>query len=129
MATYQAFPKRIEEGPLAAGATPIVERGIADAGDFNGMATRWMNNLWATLAKEYAADTSQASGPRFQVHLLTESEVRPAIVSEQAYPLTVVANDELVTAPDPGPRSTFPLASVRSPFTCGRRRCDRLLPL
>ena len=97
VATYQAFPKRIEEGLLAAGATPIVERGIADAaGDFDGMATRWMDNLWATLAEEYAADTSQASGPRYQVQLLTESDVRPAIVSEQAYPLTVVANEELV---------------------------------
>lgn len=97
VATYQAFPQRIEEGLLAAGATPIVERGIADAaGDFDGMATRWMDNLWATLAEEYAADTSQASGPRYQVQLLTESDVRPAIVSEQAYPLTVIANEELV---------------------------------
>ncbi|MGY5014351.1 bifunctional cytochrome P450/NADPH--P450 reductase [Streptomyces sp. 900105755] len=97
VATYQAFPKRIEEGLLAAGATPIVERGTADAaGDFDGMATRWTDNLWATLAEEYAADTSRASGPRYQVQLLTESDVRPAIVSEQAYPLTVVANEELV---------------------------------
>ncbi|MFR9788136.1 cytochrome P450 [Streptomyces sp. MB22_4] len=97
VATYQAFPKRIEEGLLAAGATPVVERGIADAaGDFDGMASRWMDTLWATLAEEYAADTSEASGPRYQVQLLTESDVRPAIVSEQAYPLTVVANEELV---------------------------------
>ncbi|MFJ9352311.1 cytochrome P450 [Streptomyces sp. NPDC101237] len=97
VATYQAFPQRIEEGLLAAGATPVVERGIADAaGDFDGMATRWMDNLWATLAEEYAADTSEAGGPRYQVQLLTESDVRPAIVSEQAYPLTVVANEELV---------------------------------
>ncbi|MER7179067.1 cytochrome P450 [Streptomyces hyaluromycini] len=97
VATFQAFPKRIEEGLLAAGATPVVERGIADAaGDFDGMASRWMDTLWTTLAEEYAADTSAASGPRYQVQLLTESDVRPAIVSEQAYPLTVVANEELV---------------------------------
>ncbi|MER7837772.1 cytochrome P450 [Streptomyces sp. NPDC096040] len=97
VATFQAFPKRIEEGLLAAGATPVIERGIADAaGDFDGMATRWMNTLWATLAEEYAADTSEASGPRYQVQLLSEADVRPAIVSEQAYPLTVVANEELV---------------------------------
>ncbi|MFF4658964.1 bifunctional cytochrome P450/NADPH--P450 reductase [Streptomyces sp. NPDC001381] len=98
VATYQAFPQRIEEGLLAAGATPVVERGIADAaGDFDGMASRWMDTLWATLAEEYAADTSEASGPRYQVQLLTEADVRPAIVSEQAYPLTVVANEELVS--------------------------------
>ncbi|WP_328502703.1 cytochrome P450 [Streptomyces sp. NBC_00457] len=98
VATYQAFPKRIEEALLAAGATPVVERGIADAaGDFDGMASRWMDTLWATLAEEYAADTSDAGGPRFEVQLLTEADVRPAIVSEQAYPLTVVANEELVS--------------------------------
>ncbi|MDU9000708.1 cytochrome P450 [Streptomyces mirabilis] len=97
VATYQAFPKRIDEALLAAGATPIIERGIADAaGDFDGMATRWMDILWTTLAEEYAADTSDTSGPRYQVQLLTEADVRPAIVSEQAYPLTVVANEELV---------------------------------
>ncbi|MFC9075739.1 cytochrome P450 [Streptomyces sp. NPDC057062] len=100
VATYQAFPKRIEEGLLAAGATPAIERGTADAaGDFDGMATRWMNTLWTTLAEEYAADTSDDGGPRFQVQLLTEADVRPAIVSEQAYPLTVVANEELVSDP------------------------------
>ncbi|MFC8095738.1 bifunctional cytochrome P450/NADPH--P450 reductase [Streptomyces sp. NPDC057301] len=98
VATYQAFPKRVEEGLLAAGATPFVERGIADAaGDFDGMASRWMDGLWATLAEEYAADTSDAGGPRYEVQLLTEADVRPAIVSEQAYPLTVVANEELVS--------------------------------
>ncbi|MFD3609174.1 bifunctional cytochrome P450/NADPH--P450 reductase [Streptomyces atroolivaceus] len=97
VATYQGFPKRIEEGLLAAGASPVIERGIADAaGDFDGMASRWMDTLWATLAEEYAADTSEASGPRLQVQLLTEADVRPAIVSGQAYPLTVVANEELV---------------------------------
>ncbi|MEV6118436.1 cytochrome P450 [Streptomyces sp. NPDC052109] len=100
VATYQAFPKRIEEALLAAGAAPVVERGAADAaGDFDGMASRWMDTLWATLAEEYAADTSEATGPRYQVQLLTEADVRPAIVSEQAYPLTVVANEELVGDP------------------------------
>ncbi|MGW1798737.1 bifunctional cytochrome P450/NADPH--P450 reductase [Streptomyces sp. NPDC001984] len=100
VATYQAFPKRIEEGLVAAGAARVIERGIADAaGDFDGMATRWMDTLWTTLAEEYAADTSDDGAPRFQVQLLTEADVRPAIVSDQAYPLTVVANEELVSDP------------------------------
>jgi cytochrome P450/NADPH-cytochrome P450 reductase len=97
VATFQAFPKRVEAALLAAGATPVIERGVADAADFDGMATRWMETLWATLAEEYAADTSDDGAPRYQVQLLTEADVRPAIVSEQAYPLTVVANDELVS--------------------------------
>ncbi|MGW4518470.1 bifunctional cytochrome P450/NADPH--P450 reductase [Streptomyces sp. NPDC004393] len=97
VATYQAFPKRVEAALLAAGATPVIERGVADAaGDFDGMASRWMDTLWATLAEEYAADTSDDGAPRYQVQMLTEADVRPAIVSEQAYPLTVVANEELV---------------------------------
>ena len=92
------LPQRIEAGLLAASATPVIERGTADAaGDFDGMATRWMETLWATLAEEYAGSTSEASSPRFQVQLLTEADVRPAIVSEQAYPLTVVANEELMS--------------------------------
>ena len=67
----------IEEGLLAAGATPVIARGTADAaGDFDGMATRWMDSLWTTLAEEYAADTSEAGSPRFQVQLLTEADVR-----------------------------------------------------
>ncbi|MFI1302485.1 hypothetical protein [Streptomyces sioyaensis] len=33
------------------------------------------------------------------MELLGEAEVRPSIVSEQAYPLTVVANEELVGDP------------------------------
>ncbi|MGA5822816.1 bifunctional cytochrome P450/NADPH--P450 reductase [Kitasatospora sp. NPDC094028] len=97
VATYQAFPKRIEEGLLAAGATPVVERGTADAaGDFDGMATRWTDTLWTTLAEEYAADTAAADGPRYRVRLLTEAEVRPTIVAGHAHPLTVVATEELV---------------------------------
>ncbi|MFF5211047.1 bifunctional cytochrome P450/NADPH--P450 reductase [Streptosporangium sp. NPDC000396] len=98
VATYQAFPKRIEAALLAAGATAVVERGAADAaGDFDGMATRWTEALWATLAEEYAANTSGDGAPRYEVRPLTEADVRPAIVSEQAYPLTVVANEELVS--------------------------------
>ncbi|NUW41224.1 bifunctional cytochrome P450/NADPH--P450 reductase [Nonomuraea rhodomycinica] len=98
VATYQAFPKRIEAALLAAGATPVVARGAADAaGDFDGMAAGWMDTLWATLAEEYAASTSDDGAPRYEVRLLTEADVRPAIVSDHAYPLTVVANEELVS--------------------------------
>ncbi|MCO6006948.1 cytochrome P450 [Actinoallomurus purpureus] len=99
-ATYQAFPRRVEEGLRAAGATPLIDRGEVDAsGDFDGMASAWMSTLWATLAEEYAADTTDDGAPRYQVRLLTEADVRPAIVSEHAYPLTVVANEELVGDP------------------------------
>ncbi|MEH0841192.1 cytochrome P450 [Micromonospora sp. CPCC 205711] len=98
--TYQAFPKRVEAALLAAGATSIVPRGEVDAnGDFDGMATTWMNALWTALAEQYGADTSASTGPRLSLEVLTEAQVRPAVVSEKAYPITVVASEELVGDP------------------------------
>jgi cytochrome P450 / NADPH-cytochrome P450 reductase len=50
-----------------------------------------MTTLRTTLLEHYAADTSDDGSPRVEVQLLTEADVRPAIVTEKAYPLTVVA--------------------------------------
>ncbi|MFD2078948.1 cytochrome P450 / NADPH-cytochrome P450 reductase [Actinopolymorpha cephalotaxi] len=96
-ATYQAFPRRVEAGLLAAGATAVVPRGEADAaGDFDGMAEAWLGELWTALAREYGADTSAAAGPRYRLEVLTEADIRPSVVSEQAVPLTVVSSEDLV---------------------------------
>ncbi|GAA2294711.1 cytochrome P450 [Nonomuraea roseoviolacea subsp. roseoviolacea] len=114
--TYQDFPRRAYEKLTAAGAVPLVERGEADAdGDFDGDVSGWTAKLWAALAEEYSASAADA-GPRYEVEVLTEAEVRPAVVSERAFPLTVVSNEELtsdpaglwdfsVEAPRPGVRS------------------------
>jgi cytochrome P450/NADPH-cytochrome P450 reductase len=116
-ATYQAFPKRVDAALAAAGATPIVARGETDAaGDFDGMATAWLDGLWSALAEEYGASSDLPTGARYTVEVLDESQVRPAVVSAQAYPMTVVSADELVgdatglwdhslEAPRPGARS------------------------
>ena len=64
MAPTRPSPSGSEAALLAAGATPIVPRGEVDAtGDFDGMATRWMDTLWTTLAEEYGADTSADDRP------------------------------------------------------------------
>ncbi|WP_245899440.1 bifunctional cytochrome P450/NADPH--P450 reductase [Nonomuraea indica] len=114
--TYQAFPRRACDKLVAAGAVPLVERGEADAdGDFDGDVSAWTAGLWAALAAEYSA-TAEDAGPRYELEVLTEAEVRPAVVSARAFPLTVVANEELtrdpaglwdfsVEAPRPGVRS------------------------
>nr|WP_245647325.1 cytochrome P450 [Microtetraspora niveoalba] len=96
--TYQAFPKRVEAKLLAAGAEPIVARGEADAsGDFDGDVRAWTAELWSALAAGYGADAAaEPAGRRYRAELLTQAEVRPAVVSERAFPLTVVANEELV---------------------------------
>ncbi|GIF09469.1 bifunctional cytochrome P450/NADPH--P450 reductase [Actinoplanes siamensis] len=100
-ATYQAYPRRVAAKLEAAGATPVVERGETDAaGDFDGMATAWLDRLWTALAAQYGASSpTGAAGPRYRVEVLGEDQVRPAVVSEQAYPITVVSVEELVSDP------------------------------
>ncbi|AQZ64475.1 NADPH-cytochrome P450 reductase [[Actinomadura] parvosata subsp. kistnae] len=114
--TYQDFPRRAYEKLTAAGAVPLIERGEADTdGDFDGDVSAWTARLWAALAEEYSADAG-AAGPRYEMEVLSEAEIRPAVVSERAFPLTVISNEELtgdpeglwdfsVEAPRPGVRS------------------------
>ena len=99
--TYQEFPKRVEAALAAAGATAIVARGETDAaGDFDGMATAWLDGLWTALAEAYGTATAAAAaGERYRVEVLGEDQVRPAVVSAQAYPITVLSVEELVTDP------------------------------
>jgi len=98
-ATYQAFPKRVEAALVAAGATAVAPRGETDAaGDFDGMATAWFDALWTALAAEYGTSSAQApAGDRYRVEVLGEDQVRPAVVSAQAYPIVVLGSDELVS--------------------------------
>ncbi|MEU8147353.1 cytochrome P450 [Nonomuraea sp. NPDC048901] len=114
--TYQDFPRRAFAKLTAAGAVPLIERGEADAdGDFDGDVSAWTAKLWAATAEEYSASAADA-GPRYQMEVLSEAEVRPAVVSARAFPLTVVSNEELtgdpvglwdfsLEAPRPGVRS------------------------
>ncbi|WP_433826197.1 bifunctional cytochrome P450/NADPH--P450 reductase [Actinoplanes sp. CA-015351] len=100
-ATYQAFPKRVEAKLANAGATPIVARGETDAaGDFDGMATSWLEGLWTALAASFGASAVASAGPRYSLEVLGEDQIRPAVVSGQAYPIMVFAKDELVGDPD-----------------------------
>ncbi|MFC3979083.1 bifunctional cytochrome P450/NADPH--P450 reductase [Streptosporangium jomthongense] len=97
--TYQAFPRRVFDKLTAAGAVPLVERGEADAdGDFDGDVSAWTSGLWAALAAEYGTSAAKA-GPRYEMDVLTEADVRPAVVSPQAVPLTVVSAEELTGDP------------------------------
>ncbi|WP_067502744.1 bifunctional cytochrome P450/NADPH--P450 reductase [Actinoplanes sp. TFC3] len=100
-ATYQAFPRRVEAALSAAGATPIVARGETDAaGDFDAMATAWLDGLWSALAESFGAGTGTTpASDRYAVEVLGEDQVRPAVVSAQAYPVTVVSVEELVREP------------------------------
>ncbi|WP_433235111.1 bifunctional cytochrome P450/NADPH--P450 reductase [Streptosporangium sp. CA-135522] len=114
--TYQDFPRRAFDKLTRAGAVPLIDRGEADAdGDFDGDVSAWTAALWAALAAEYGTATA-AGGPRYEMDVLTEADVRPAVVSPQAVALTVLSNEELtgdpaglwdfsLEAPRPGVRS------------------------
>lgn len=49
-ATYQRIPTLVDQRLTAAGATPVVARGAADAAaDLTGVVERWTAELWAAL--------------------------------------------------------------------------------
>ncbi|GAA0952890.1 bifunctional cytochrome P450/NADPH--P450 reductase [Actinocorallia libanotica] len=129
--TYQAFPRRAFAKLTGAGAVPLVERGEADAaGDFDGGVTAWTAALWEALAAEYGTAAAAASGPRYEMEVLTEADVRPAVISAAAVPLTVVENEELtgdpaglwdftLEAPRPGVRSIVAALPEGVSYTAG----------
>ncbi|MEV4224319.1 cytochrome P450 [Nonomuraea sp. NPDC049725] len=128
--TYQDFPRRAYAKLTAAGAEPLVERGEADAdGDLDGDVTAWTGTLWAAVADVYSASAADA-GPRYELEVLSEAEVRPAVVSARAVPLTVVSNEELTgdpaglwdfsrEAPRPGVRSIVARLPEGVTYTAG----------
>ncbi|WP_102124773.1 bifunctional cytochrome P450/NADPH--P450 reductase [Deinococcus planocerae] len=98
--TYQAFPRRVEAALLKAGAQPLVPRGEADAnGDFDGMVNAWFKILLHKVSEEFGTSAQEPDGPRYELDLLTEADVRPAVVSEKAYGLRVISGEELVDDP------------------------------
>ncbi|TMR94551.1 bifunctional cytochrome P450/NADPH--P450 reductase [Nonomuraea basaltis] len=132
--TYQDFPRRAFEKLTAAGAVPLIERGEADTdGDFDGDVSAWTGRLWAALAEQYSAPLhlgADSTGPRYEMEVLSEAEVRPAVVSERAFPLTVVSNEELIgdpaglwdfsiEAPRPGVRSIVARLPEGVTYTAG----------
>ncbi|MCD9195299.1 bifunctional cytochrome P450/NADPH--P450 reductase [Streptomyces albireticuli] len=63
-ATYQRAPSLIDERLASAGATPLLERGTADAsGDFAGTVDRWTADLWTALLDRYG-DPAAVPVPR-----------------------------------------------------------------
>ncbi|GAB3213704.1 bifunctional P-450/NADPH--P450 reductase [Marinactinospora endophytica] len=128
--TYQDFPRRAFDKLVRAGAEPLLERCEADTdGDFDGAVSEWTTRLWAALAAHYGTSAAQ-EGPRYTMEVLPETEVRPAVVSANAVPLTVVANEELtgdpeglwdfeLEAPRPGVRSIVAELPEGTAYTAG----------
>ncbi|MFJ7956950.1 bifunctional cytochrome P450/NADPH--P450 reductase [Streptomyces sp. NPDC096319] len=77
-ATYQRIPALIDERLKAAGATPLLDRGAADAsGDFAGTVDRWTADLWTALLDTYGEaveGAAPAAGPTEEGQGLYELE-------------------------------------------------------
>lgn len=104
-ATYQRVPSLIDERLAAAGATPLLERGAADAsGDFAGAVDRWTNDLWATLLERHgatAARTTAATEPAddqgvYELQETTESVTGGLAARHGVQPMPVLDAYELV---------------------------------
>ncbi|MET9851329.1 cytochrome P450, partial [Streptomyces ossamyceticus] len=104
-ATYQRVPTLIDERLTAAGATPLLERGAADAaGDFAGTVDRWTGELWTALLEQYgtAADiqqtepaTDQETG-LYELQDTTDSVIGGLAARHGVQPMEVLDAYELV---------------------------------
>ncbi|WP_304454863.1 bifunctional cytochrome P450/NADPH--P450 reductase [Nocardiopsis sp. YSL2] len=104
-ATYQRVPALIDERLAAAGATPLVPRGTADAsGDFTGAVDRWTGALWTALLERdgepvsAAADTDEPGEDRglYEIEDTTDSVTGGLTARHGVQPMEVLDARELV---------------------------------
>lgn len=91
---YQAFPQRMDQALAATNAQRLLDRGAADGnGDFEGAVEDWLSDFWQTLGESAVA--SPAIRPPLQ--RVDSQAARTQVLPDQARPLTVMGNRELVT--------------------------------
>ncbi|MFF4219416.1 bifunctional cytochrome P450/NADPH--P450 reductase [Streptomyces nondiastaticus] len=105
-ATYQRVPSLIDERLTAAGATPLLERGAADAsGDFAGAVDRWTGDLWTALLERYGDPVPHAAAAAaeheedpglYELHDTTESVTGALAARHGVRPMRVLDAYELV---------------------------------
>jgi cytochrome P450 / NADPH-cytochrome P450 reductase len=94
---YQSFPRRVDAAFEATGAERLVVRGEADTeGDFDGAVASFLSGLWAALG----ARGEQAKASGLGLTFVDTRDARAAVLPDQAQPLDIVANDELVQPAD-----------------------------
>ncbi|MEJ2872079.1 MULTISPECIES: bifunctional cytochrome P450/NADPH--P450 reductase [unclassified Saccharothrix] len=111
-ATYQRVPALLDERLAAAGATPLLARGAADAaGDFGGTVDRWTADLWHALLERYGAaggGTEPGSDPAAALYELEdagESVTGELAARHGVRPMRVLEARELVDVDHPLGRS------------------------
>lgn len=96
--TYQAFPKRVTAALSGAGASALTTPGEIDAGrDPEGMAAAWLAEFWTAIEAQFGARDDEATLTPYDVEVVGDDRLRPGVVPPDAYPITVEANEELVT--------------------------------
>lgn len=116
---YQAFPRRIDAAMEATGAQRLVPRGEADTeGDFDGQVGAFLKDLWQALGAK--GEQARASG--LSLTMVDTRDARAAVLPDQAVPLEIVSNVELVKPADglfdttkKAPRTSTRLIRVKLP--------------
>ena len=109
---YQAFPKRVDEAFAATGAQRLVPMGQADTeGDFDGAVSTFLKSLWSALG----ASGSEAKASSLGLTFVDNRDARAAVLPDQAQPLEILSNVELVNPADGlfDATRTAPRASTR----------------
>ncbi|TXI84116.1 MAG: cytochrome P450 [Cupriavidus sp.] len=95
--TYQAFPRRVFDFFVAAGATPLLARGEADGnGDFDHAAEQWLAQLWQALQADSGVTPA---GLGIEVDMRSVAAIRAHTLPAGTQACTVLANEELVQDP------------------------------
>ena len=97
-ATFQATPRRIEDGLVRLGAKPILDRCEVDAReDIDDQVQSWTDNLWPKVGETLGLDlgTPEDAAPLYKVEFLTEGADDGLIAESGAKPVEILANHEL----------------------------------
>ncbi len=116
---YQSFPRRIDAAMAATGAQRLVPRGEADTeGDFDAQVGAFLKDLWQALG----AKGEQAKASGLSLTMVDTRDARAAVLPDQAVPLSIISNVELVRPADglfdttkKAPRTSTRLIRVRLP--------------
>lgn len=116
---YQAFPKRVDEAFEKTGAKRLVPMGQADTeGDFDGQVGAFLSQLWAALG----AQGGEAKASGLSLTVVDTRDARAAVLPDQAVPMEIVSNVELVRPADglfdtarKRPRESTRLIRIRLP--------------
>ncbi len=98
----QAWPTRVDAALAATGAERLVALGAADTeGDFDGQVSGFLTALWAALG----AKGGEAKASGLSLTMVDTLDARAAVLPDQAQPLEIVSNRELIS----------PMASLERP--------------